>query len=140
DRLSPNQMMRMPHMKTLVFLGCVLLLGMGTHVFAQSRSTAEGVFTDGQASNGETAYQSRCAGCHGADLHSTDAEAPDLTDGSFKGWAGRTLAERFETIRGTMPPPGGGSFDDQTYLDILTYILKFNGVPSGRQKLEPKIE
>jgi len=127
-------------MKTFVFLGCALVLGMATHVFAQARSTAEGVFTEDQAKNGEAAYQSRCASCHGDDLHSTDAEAPDLTDGSFKVWAGKTLAERFETIRNNMPPPAGGGFDDQTYLDVVTYILKFNGVPSGKQKLEPKID
>jgi hypothetical protein len=38
-----------------------------------------------------------------------------------------------------MPPQKGGSFDDQTYLDIVTYILRFNNVPSGNQTLQPDI-
>src|SRR6266581_2932655 len=68
------------------------------------KSTASGVFTAEQAKNGERAYQAQCATCHGADLHSTDAEAPDLTDGAFKfGWQGKTIADRFEQIRSTMP-------------------------------------
>jgi mono/diheme cytochrome c family protein len=81
-----------------------------------------------------------CASCHGTDLHSTEAEAPDLTEGPFKfGWQGKTIAERFEIIRKTMPPQKEGSFDDQTYLDIVTYILRFNNVPSGNQALQPDI-
>jgi mono/diheme cytochrome c family protein len=84
------------------------------------------------------AFQAKCAGCHGEDLHSTDAEAPDLTEGAFKfGWQGKTLANRFEQIRGTMPLGNARGLDDQTYIDIVAYILQFNGMPSGSQKLEP---
>jgi mono/diheme cytochrome c family protein len=105
-----------------------------------TKSTSTGVFTDEQAKRGEAAYQRACATCHGADLHSTEPEAPDLTDGPFKfGWQGKTIAERFEIIRTTMPPRKGGSLDDQTYLDIVTYILRFNKVPSGNQALKPDV-
>jgi hypothetical protein len=27
--------------------------------------------------------------------------------------------------------------DDQTYIDIVAFILQFNGIPAGNQKLEP---
>ncbi len=105
-----------------------------------TRPTSTGVFTEEQAKRGEAAYQRICATCHGADLHSTEAEAPDLTEGSFKfGWQGKSIAERFEIIRTTMPPRKEGSLDDQTYLDIVTYILRFNNVPSGNQALKPDI-
>jgi len=61
-----------------------------------------------------------------------------LTEGIFKfGWKGKTIAETFEQIRSTMPLRNARSLDDQTYLDILAYILQFNGAPSGNQKLEP---
>jgi mono/diheme cytochrome c family protein len=103
-----------------------------------ARSTASGVFTAEQAKNGERAFQAKCAGCHGEDLHSTDAEAPDLTEGAFKfGWQGKTLASRFDQIRNTMPLGNARGLDDQTYIDIVAYILQFNGMPSGSQKLEP---
>jgi cytochrome c553 len=103
-----------------------------------TRSTASGVFTAEQAKSGERAFQAKCAGCHGEDLHSTDAEAPDLTEGAFKfGWQGKTLANRFEQIRSTMPLGNARGLDDQTYIDIVAFILQFNGVPAGNQKLEP---
>jgi len=103
-----------------------------------TKSTSTGVFTQEQAKRGEAAYQRVCASCHGTDLHSTEAEAPDLTEGAFKfGWQGKTIAERFELIRTTMPPNKAGSLDDQAYLDIVTYILRFNNVPAGSRSLEP---
>ena len=104
---------------------------------AGKTSTASGVFTAAQAKSGESAFQERCATCHGADLHSIEPEAPDLTEGAFRfGWNGKTIANRFEEIRATMPYGNARSLDDQTYLDIVAYILQFNGIPSGNQKLE----
>src|ERR1700730_4518240 len=130
-------------MKRRLVIGCLLLLNGVSVAFAQPtgvRSTASGVFTVEQAKNGERAFQAKCATCHGQDLHSTDAEAPDLTEGAFKfGWQGKTIANRFEQIRGTMPFGNARSFDDQTYIDIVAYILQFNGIPSGNQKLEPDV-
>ena len=118
-----------------------LLLLCGTSLLAQeTKSTSTGVFTEEQAKKGEVAYQRVCASCHGADLHSSEPEAPDLTEGAFKfGWQGKTIAEKFETIRNTMPPGRGASLDDQTYLDIVTYILRFNKIPAGNQALQPNI-
>jgi mono/diheme cytochrome c family protein len=117
---------------------CLLLLCGTSLLHAQeTRSTSPGVFTEEQAKKGEAAYQRACASCHGADLHSTEAEAPDLTEGAFKfGWQGKTIAEKFETIRNTMPPGRKGNLDDQTYLAIIVYILRFNNVPAGHQALE----
>jgi S-disulfanyl-L-cysteine oxidoreductase SoxD len=124
-----------------VVIGCLLLLNGISASFAQPtgpRSTASGVFTAEQAKSGERSFQAKCATCHGADLHSTDAEAPDLTEGAFTfGWQGKTIANRFEQIRSTMPLGNARSLDDQTYIDIIAYILQFNGMPSGNQKLEP---
>jgi cytochrome c553 len=123
----------------VVFVSLVLLVGVCFANAQQApRSTSSGIFTAEQAKNGERAYQARCASCHGADLRSTDPEAPDLTEGIFQfGWKGKTLAEMFEQTRSTMPLRNARSLDDQTYVDILAYILQFNGAPSGNQKLEP---
>jgi cytochrome c553 len=130
-------------MKYGVVVGSLLLVLAVSAAHAQqtgAKSTASGVFTAEQAKNGERAFQAKCATCHGADLHSTDAEAPDLTEGAFKfGWQGKTMANRFEQIRSTMPYGNARSLDDQTYIDIVAYILQFNGIPSGNQKLEPDV-
>ena len=128
-------------MLTRVAISCLLLLCGASLLRAQeTKSTSTGVFTDEQAKKGEAAYQRVCASCHGADLHSTEPEAPDLTDGAFKfGWQGKSVAERFEIIRNTMPPGRRGSLDDQAYLDIVAYILRFNNIPAGKQALQPDI-
>jgi len=130
-------------MRKYVVIGTLLLLQGISVGYAQpigARSTASGVFTVEQAKNGERAFQAKCATCHGEDLHSTDAEAPDLSEGAFKfGWQGKTIANRFEQIRNTMPLGNARSLDDQTYIDIVAYILRFNGIPSGTQKLEPDV-
>jgi mono/diheme cytochrome c family protein len=130
-------------MKTAVATGSLLFVLATSLTHAQpagTRSTASGVFTAAQAKNGEQAFQAKCASCHGPDLHSTDPEAPDLTEGAFRfGWQGKTLANRFEQIRSTMPYGNSRSLDDQTYVDIVAYILSFNGIPAGSQKLEPDV-
>jgi cytochrome c553 len=74
-------------MKKRIVAGSLLLL-LGTCVaLAQptgKKSTASGVFTAAQAKDGERAFQAKCATCHGADLHSTEPEAPDLTEGGVQ--------------------------------------------------------
>ena len=118
-----------------------LLLGL-TIANAQpaARSTSEGVFTDEQAQRGAMAYSKNCAGCHGSALRSTDREVPNLTGDSFKRWVGGTLGEKFETVRDTMPPRDERSLPDETYLDILMFILRANKGPVGSHELKPDPE
>ena len=96
------------------------------------------MFTAAQAKRGDDAYQASCSGCHGSNLRATDAEAVDLTGPAFRAkWGGKTLEERFETIRDTMPLGNGNSLGDKTYMDILAFILQVNGFPPGNQELVP---
>jgi hypothetical protein len=57
----------------------------------------------------------------------------------MSGWVGKTVAEKFEVTRDTMPPKEERSLDDQVYLDIVTYILRFNKIPAGNQALTPDL-
>src|ERR1700676_2137232 len=101
-------------------LSILLLLGalVADAQDAPGPSMSSGVFTAAQAKRGDAAYQTSCSACHGSDLHATDAEAVDLTGPAFRArWNGRTLGERFETIRDTMPLGNGNSLGDKTYLD-----------------------
>ena len=50
------------------------------------------------------------------------------------------LGERFEKIRSTMPKGNPRSLYDQTYLDIVGYLLQSNGVPAGNDKLLPNLD
>ena len=102
-----------------------------------SKSTSTGVFTEAQAKRGAIAYNANCASCHGADHISTDREVSNLTGTTFQRWVGKTVAELFEVTRDTMPPREERSLDNQIYLDIVTYILRFNKIPAGNQELKP---
>ena len=105
---------------------------------ASSPSIWSGVFTAEQAKRGNDAYQASCSACHGSDLHATNPEAPDLTGPAIRAkWNGKTLQDRFETIRDTMPPGNANTLGDKTYLDILAFILQSNEFPTGNQELVP---
>lgn len=128
--------------KAGVALSILLLLGTlaAAAQDASGPSIGSGVFTAAQAKRGDDAYQASCSGCHGTDLRATDAEAVDLTGPAFRAkWNGKTLGECFETIRDTMPLGNGNSLGDKTYMDILAFILQFNGVPAGNQELVPEM-
>ena len=109
---------------------------------AQNASTPSlwsGVFTAEQAKRGNDAYQASCSACHGSDLHATDPEAKDLTGPGIRAkWNGKTLQDRFETIRDTMPPGNANTLGDKTYMDILAFILQSNEIPAGNQELLPE--
>ena len=122
-------------------LSMLLLLGavVADAQNAPGPSISSGVFTAAQARRGDAAYQASCSACHGSDLHATDAEAVDLTGPAFRArWNGKTLEERFETIRDTMPLGNARTLGDQTYMDILAFILQFNDFPPGNQELVPE--
>jgi mono/diheme cytochrome c family protein len=102
-------------------------------------SVWSGVFTAAQAKRGSDAYQASCSACHGADLHATDAEAVDLTGAAFRAkWNGKTLQDRFETIRDTMPLGNANTLGDTTYMEIVAFILQSNDVPPGKDELVPE--
>jgi mono/diheme cytochrome c family protein len=128
-------------MKAGAALSMLLLLGalVAAAQVASGPSISSGVFTAAQAKRGNDAYQASCSGCHGSDLHATDAEAVDLTGPAFRTkWTGKTLEERFETIRDTMPVGNANTLGDKTYMDILAFILQSNDFPAGNQELVPE--
>jgi mono/diheme cytochrome c family protein len=127
--------------KATAALAALLLLE-GLTAGAQSASGASiwsGVFSAAQAQRGNDAYQASCSGCHGSDLHATNPEAVDLIGPAIRNkWNGKTLQDRFETIRDTMPPGNANTLGDNTYMDILAFILQSNEFPAGNQELLPE--
>lgn len=89
-------------------------------------------FTAEQAAAGETAYNSNCAQCHGKQLEGPDAPGlagPDV----MQNWA--TAGGLFDFIHVAMPPSAPGQLGDETYLNIIAYIMKFNGAEPGDEPL-----
>jgi alcohol dehydrogenase (cytochrome c) len=93
---------------------------------------APGPFTAAQADQGRTDYEANCAACHGADLMGV----PPLAGQAFiGGWSSRSTRQLFEQIKSSMPSDRPGTLSDQTYLNIVAYILQVNGRAPGNQPL-----
>jgi len=89
-------------------------------------------FTAEQAAAGETAYNSNCAQCHGKQLEGPDA--PGLAGSDvMQNWA--TAGGLYDFIHVAMPPSAPGQLGDETYLNIIAYIMKFNGAQPGDDPL-----
>jgi mono/diheme cytochrome c family protein len=104
-----------------------------------SRTVWDGVFTQAQAERGRTEYDVWCASCHQSDLSGGvlvgDDEAPTLRSVE-KLIERRDLDNVFTFIKNGMPRDEPASLMDQTYLDILTYLLQENGFPAGKTELK----
>jgi len=103
----------------------------------------EGVYTEAQAERGADAYRGPCGTCHGQRLNGAPDDpdmrpAPALARYRFiRNWDGRTLATLFLYTRATMPQSNPGYMDDQTYADIIAYMLATTGAPAGDEELLP---
>jgi mono/diheme cytochrome c family protein len=99
----------------------------------------EGIFTDEQAERGKTNFSQSCVRCHGADL--AGQTAPSLNGNRFvTAWENETLYKLFVKVRDTMPPNFGTILTDDAKLDVVTYILRTNGYPTGSQELKVDAE
>jgi mono/diheme cytochrome c family protein len=132
-------------MKTVFILTASLAIAATTAALQSAQTPAPsapaGMFTEEQAARGRKLYDSRCVTCHGDKLVAEDPQAADLTGFTFHlDWHGKTLAERLDKIRTTMPPGKSGMLTDQEYADVLAFILSFNGYPAGKTELTPNMD
>lgn len=98
---------------------------------ASTRSQWSGIYSDAQARRGQPLYAENCAFCHGAELEGT-ISAPPLTALALSArWGDRTLADLFDYQLVFMPWNSPGGFGRAQNVDILAYVLKKGGFPSG---------
>ena len=95
-----------------------------------------GYFTSDQVTQGRLAYAADCATCHGASLQG--GGAPALGGRGFAlEWSGKSLQDFYGFVHKEMPLGRAGTLRDQTYADIVSYILSENGIAPGDEKLTP---
>jgi len=112
----------------------VLALVASANAQQTSKTTAQGVFTEAQATRGQKAYADSCARCHAEDL--LGASGPALVGDFFTNrFVGSNVHEMVKTIRRSMPQEAPDSLGTPTYVDIATFILKSNGSPTGSAEL-----
>lgn len=104
-------------------------------VFAQTKTTQEGIYTAAQVTRGESVYSSKCASCHAPDL-TGDGQASPLAGKDFtSAWNDQPLSDFFERIRATMPADAPGSLKPADVVDVVAFILNRNGMPAGQAEL-----
>jgi mono/diheme cytochrome c family protein len=113
-------------------LGTVLLAAVGQPSGAPS--LAAGAYTEEQAIRGRTLYYEHCLQCHGETMAGVD-KAPPLAGPQFAStWTGAPLVALVARIE-TMPPEKPASLAREQSVDLLTYLLWYNGLPLGSEPL-----
>jgi S-disulfanyl-L-cysteine oxidoreductase SoxD len=102
--------------------------------FAQ---TAEGPsFTAEQVERGRAAYSQNCQDCHGSTLDNGEFGGPPLKGGYFRNhWGAGSVADLTGYAKALMPPDRPGRLSDQTYTDLIAFLLSNNGYAPGSREL-----
>jgi S-disulfanyl-L-cysteine oxidoreductase SoxD len=104
---------------------------------AAAQAPAQGAvsYAAAQAEAGARAYVANaCAACHLPDL--SGAEGPPLIGSSFtSNWGSAPVSALFDFVKENMPATAPGSLPDQTYVELVAYLLSRNGVPAGATAL-----
>jgi hypothetical protein len=90
-----------------------------------------GIYTEEQAGRGQEHFAKSCSNCHNADLNGND-RGPALKGDRFLGnWLNGSVGSLFSKIRFFMPATYPETVPDGDKIEILSFLLKVNGFPSG---------
>jgi cytochrome c len=121
------------------------LMSIACLVFASRPLVAQGaasgatvwdrVFTEAQTLRGEAAYGRSCAACHKEDLLGSGTAPALAGEAFFRRWKESTMDDVVQSTKSSMPQDAPSSLDAQVYVDIITYLLKASGSPTGSEEL-----
>ena len=89
-------------------------------------TTTQGVFSEDQATRGEDVFYNICAECHFEE---------DFGGPFIQSWVGASVKDLVDEIAATMPEDNPGGIPTEQYLDVVTYMFKLNGMPTGDDEL-----
>ena len=93
-------------------------------------------FTAAQAERGYQAYAHNCLDCHGSNLDNGEFGGPPLKGLSFaRHWEAGNVAALSGFMKAKMPLDRPGELNDETYADLIAYILEQNGYKSSDTEL-----
>ena len=130
-------------MLTAISAATVVSLGARGATAHQPKTVWDGVYSDAQAKRGQDAYKQVCGHCHRDDLTGggSEAGAPALAGPIFTvRWRDQPLADMFVTIGTTMPKNKPDSVMPNVIADIVSFILKANDFPAGKDELPPSLD
>ena len=129
-----------------VAIACGIVVIVVASLAAQSasvpRSAWDGIYSELQADRGERVYGRTCSHCHGLSLEGDGArEIPTLvTDQFLRRWRGKTVQSLFDSLVRSMPADNRGSLTPRMTADVIAYLLRANGAPSGDMPLPSERE
>jgi hypothetical protein len=89
-------------------------------------------YTTRQASRGNGLFRDNCVSCHATS---------EFTGSSFeRRWRGRAVGDIYEFILYSMPDDNPGGLPEQTYADILAFVLELNDFPAGESELPTSMD
>jgi len=114
--------------------------------YAAGRTVWDGIYSTAQAARGKEIYTRECLRCHGANLEGGNGTGEGLTQGGvslssdhFKqNWYSSSVNDLYNKISKTMPaqpPTRTGTLSQQEVVDLISYLLAFNGFPAGMSEL-----
>lgn len=104
-------------------------------VRAEARvGASSGIYVEEQAEVGALAFAAHCASCHGGELQG--GFGPTLAPLDPWQFGDAPLERLFDLMRSEMPFDAPGSLDVETYVDVLAFVLRENGYPSGEEPLD----
>lgn len=100
-------------------------------------NSADDIYTAEQATRGEQIYKRECAICHREDLRGRRSDGgPALRGNSFTSrWGGLSIQAMLDITEELMPMSHPGNLSRQQYVDVVSHILRVNGLPSGTREL-----
>lgn len=114
-----------------------LSAGMTLPILAQpaaAPSVLEGAYNEEQALRGQALYYQHCLDCHGETMAGVD-KAPALAGPQFGSTWDKAPLEALVARILSMPPEKPGSLSRQQSVDLLSYMLWYNGLPLGSAPL-----
>jgi PQQ-dependent dehydrogenase (methanol/ethanol family) len=91
-------------------------------------------FTTEQATAGRASYAEHCSMCHGLDLNVL--RTAQLGSQEFMSrWQSRTTGDLLAQLKAAMPPDNVGGLPEDTYVDVIAYILHVNGATASNEPL-----
>ena len=124
-----------------LLLACLILgavVAGRSAVGAAGTTVWDGVYVSAQAERGQELYAQHCSACHGDFLDGDGASGRVVAlsgDAFADNWESTSLNDLFAKIAKTMPRGAPGTLKSAETLDLIAFVLQFNGYPSGTTAL-----
>ena len=99
------------------------------------RTVWDSIYSDSQATRGQTIFGQTCVKCHGETLQGIDDALPLAGNSFLDGWNNKSVGSLYERISSSMPDDDPGSLTKQQVADVIAYMLRFNRFPAGSVEL-----